>query len=344
MTPRRTLISILLAGAVVLALGAAVGTYLVFGSNTPPYEGERSVYVTPNASFETVVDSLSSSGVLNTERTFRWIANATGWRQQIKAGHYSFASGASNYELLDVLRKGLQTPKRIAIPPGTTPEVTAAVAAREMAFEADDFLEALRDSSLAEELGTDADHLFSFMLPETYHFYWLSDASDVVRSIKQNFDRTFEGELRERADSLDLSVEEVLNLASIIQWETGLPEEKPKVAGVYLNRLRIGMALQADPTVQFAVMEEEGSKRRLLYADYDIDHPYNTYLFQGLPPSPITNPSMLAIEAVLTADDHDYLYFVANGDGGHTFSQTLQEHNRAAREFHEVMRERRNGR
>ncbi|MEX1054722.1 MAG: endolytic transglycosylase MltG, partial [Rhodothermales bacterium] len=138
-----------------------------------------------------------------------------------------------------------------------------------------------------------------------------------------------------------LSKDEIVTLASIIEWETGREEEKATVAGVYVNRLRIGMKLDADPTIQYVVMAKEGQKRRLLYEDYRIEDPFNTYLRAGLPPAPITNPSPSSLRAAASPEKHPYLYFVATGDGTHKFSRTLAEHNRAAREYHDLMRERR---
>lgn len=323
------------------ALAGAVGVWLVLRPNTPAFEGQRTVKIPPQASFESVVDSLEVRGILASRRIFRWTASLTGWREQIKAGHYGFESGASTYHLLDVLRKGLQTPVRVLIPPGSRPEVLAAVAAREIAFPPDSLTAALRDSALAAELETDVRHLFGYMLPDTYHFYWLTGARNVVRHVKQQFDGFFTDGMRQRADSLGLTVEEVITLASIVEWETGSDTEKPRIAGVYLNRLERGMPLQADPTVQFAVMQTEQKKRRLLFADYDVDHPYNTYKYRGLPPGPVTNPSASSIRAVVEPEEHDYLYFVANVDGGHTFSTSFREHVRAANEFRRAMRERR---
>lgn len=324
----------------VLVLGMS-GALITFAPNTHPYEGERSVKIPPGADFEAVVDSLEARDMLRSPRTFRWIGTLTGWRDQIKAGHYTFASGVSNHELLDRIRKGLETPIRVLIPPGTRPEIVAETAARGMAFDADDFRSALRDSSLAAEVGTDTTHLFGYMLPDTYHAYWLTPAEDVVRRVKREFDAYYDRALARGADTLSISQEEVITLASIIQWETGRLDEKSRIAGVYLNRMERGMPLQADPTVQYAVLQEEGERRRLLFDDYEIDHPYNTYHFRGLPPGPLTNPSRHALEATVTPEEHEYLYFVATGDGGHTFSRTFQEHVRAANEYRELMRERR---
>ncbi|MFQ5571326.1 MAG: endolytic transglycosylase MltG [Rhodothermales bacterium] len=337
----KTLVKIALLLGLLAVLAGGAGAWMMFGSNTPDYEGTRSVKIPRGATFESVLDSLESNDILRSRRTFAWMAGLTGWGSQIKAGHYAFERGRSNYDLLNTLRKGLQTPIRLTIPPGSRPEVVAAVAGREMAFEASDFLAALRDPTLAESAGTDTLHLFGYMLPETYFFYWLTDASTVVRRIKEQFGTFYTGETRARAERLNLTPDDVLNLAAIVEWETNLESEKPRIAGVYLNRLRIGMRLQADPTVQYAVLENEGQKRRLFNRDYDINHPYNTYQFTGLPPGPVTNPSPSSIRAVLNAEKHNYLYFVANGEGGHTFNSSYQQHLRDARRFHRLMRQRR---
>src|SRR5690606_15158800 len=335
---------IILSIAAVLALALLVGgagAWIVFGPNTPVYSGTRSVKIPPRSDFDAIVDSLDAAGVIQWDQSFRWVARATGWGGQVKAGHYVFGAGLSNYRISNKLRRGLQEPVRVTIPPGTRPEVVAAVAGRDMYFDRAAFESALSDPHLAAELGTDTTHLFGFMLPETYFFYWLTSAETVVRRIKGEFDTFFERELAARADSLGLSKEDVVTLASIIEWETAVPEERPKVSGVYHNRLRIGMKLDADPTVQYAVMQMEGRKRRLLYTDYRLQHPYNTYLRAGLPPGPLNNPSLSALRAAVNPERHSYLYFVATGDGSHHFSRTLAEHNRAARRYHDLMRERR---
>ncbi|MDX1741923.1 MAG: endolytic transglycosylase MltG, partial [Rhodothermales bacterium] len=225
--------------------------------------------------------------------------------------------------------------------PGSRPEVVAAVLARDMAFDADSFLAALSDTTLAHSLSTDTTHLFGFMMPETYFFYWQTPPEEVIRTVKREFHRRYERLAAAATLQLDLPVEDVVNLASVVEWESGITEERPRIAGVYLNRLRNRWRLQADPTVQYAILAAEGSKRRLFFKDYRIQHPYNTYLFGGLPPGPITNPSPSAIEAVLRPEEHRYFYFVATGDGGHIFSRTLAEHERNARSYRQLMQQRR---
>ena len=323
-----------------LAIGGA-GAWFMFRPNTPVYEGTRSVKIPSGSSFEAVLDSLDGGGILASRSTFAWMGKLTGWGSQIKAGHYAFESGRSNYDLLNTLRKGLQTPIRLTIPPGSRPEVMAAVAGRDMAFDAEAFLAALRDPALADELGTDMLHLFSYMRPETYFFYWQTDAATVVRRVKEQFEAFFTDEMQRNADRRSLTVEEVLNLAAIVEWETNVDEEKARIAGVYINRLQKNWPLQADPTVQYAILKDEGQKRRLFNRDYKIDHPYNTYLFNGLPPGPVTNPSPSSLRAVVEAEEHNYMFFVARPGGGHTFNATLAGHIRDAASFHRYMRQQR---
>lgn len=335
---------LILAAAAVAAAALIAGGFLawvVFGPNTPVFTGDRSVKIPPGSSFNEAVDSLDASGVLQWDASFRFMARATGWGDQVKAGHYVFGAGASNYDMLSKLRRGLQEPVHVIIPPGTRREVVAAVAGRDMYFSASEFDSVLTAPAFAESLGTDTSALFGYLLPDTYNFYWLTSAEHTVSKIKEAFDGFFERELRGDADRLGLSKQDVATLASIIEWETANTDEKPMVAGVYHNRLRIGMKLDADPTVQYVVMQREGRKRRLLYEDYQTQHPYNTYLRAGLPPGPLNNPSPSSLRAAVRPADHNYLYFVAKGDGTHAFSRTLAEHNRAARRYHDLMRERR---
>ena len=338
---KRVFVVVLLVLLVLIAVAGLSGAWIVFGPNTSEQADDRGVKIPPGSSFENVVTSLAEDGIIQSATTLRWFGRATGWGGQIKAGYYTIDPGSSNYDILSKLRRGLQSPVRITIPPGTRPEVIATLAGNVMYFDADEMLSALKDSTLAAELGVDTTSLFGYMLPESYDFYWLTSAEGVIRRIKQYADELFAQEIAEGAREMNLSMHEVVTLASIVEWETHVAEERPRVAGVYLNRLRIGMPLQADPTVQYAVMANEGAKRRLLFVDYEIESPYNTYRIGGLPPGPITNPSAASLRAVANAERHDYLYFVATGDGGHIFSRTFQEHVNAANRYRRLMQERR---
>ncbi|MDX1531016.1 MAG: endolytic transglycosylase MltG [Rhodothermales bacterium] len=323
-------------------LGAGAAYWLLFMPVTAEYEGFRGAKIPPGASFAQATDSLVASSVVDDRRRFEWAGTVTGWGRQLKPGYYRFEEGANTWEVLRKIRAGRQDPVRVTIPPGTRPDVMARVLRRYLDTDSAAFMEALRDPAFAAELGTDTTHLFGYLRPNTFDIYWTTDARGAIERLKGEWDRFWTDEMQQQADALGLTREEVLTLAAIVEWEARKREERPRIAGVYLNRLEQGWPLQADPTVQYALMRRDGGRmRRLLYADYDLDDPYNTYQRRGLPPGPITNPSESSIRAVLNAEDHDYFYFVADGTGAHVFSRTLAEHNRAAARYRELMRERR---
>lgn len=342
MFKRRNAVIALLALTLV---GVVTCWWLAFSSNVPASDEQLSVRIPSGSSFEATLDSLDRAGALKSRTKLELFGTLTGWRRQVKPGHYILESGSSNWTLLNKIRKGLQDPIRVTIPPGTRPEVLGAVLARDLGIDADEFVSAIKDSTLASELGTDTLHLFGHMRANTFDIFWTTDAATAIKRIHGWYDRFWTDERRTKADSLGLSPDEVVTLASIVEWEARQEEERPRVAGVYLNRL-LGrtsagtMRLQADPTVQYALMQLDGGvMRRLFTRDYSTQHPYNTYQIDGLPPGPINNPSDASIDAVLNAENHDYLFFVADGTGGHTFSRTVSEHNAAAREWSEFISE-----
>ncbi len=336
--------SLLGAVAAVLFLGglvAGVGGAIVFGPNTTAYDAPRSVLLPQDPTLDAAIDSLDQAGILASPATFRLVAEASGWGEQLKSGHYRIPSFSSNYRILDKLRRGLQDPVRMMIPAGRRVDKLAETMGRILEQDAKAFRAALRDTSLARELGTVPSRLFGYMLPETYEFYWQVSPETVVRRIKKAFDRFYERELAAEADSLGFTKREVVTLASIVEEEAIFDKEKARIAGVYLNRIERGWPLQADPTVQYALVDR-GKQRvtRVLYKHLEIDHPYNTYQIQGLPPGPITNPSSSSLRAAAIPERHEYLYFAADGTGGHTFSRTLQEHNRAAEKYQQMLDQR----
>jgi len=333
---RRLVVLPILAISVV---GILIGCWLAFGSNTADFEEARSVRIPPGSSFDAVVDSLAVAEILGSRGSFGMFATLTGWRRQAKPGHYLIESGMSNWVMLDKIRKGLQDPIRISIPPGTRPAVVGAVLARDLGIDADAFVDAMKDPTLAAELETDSLHLFGRMRANTFDIFWTTDAATAVKRIHGWYDHLWTDERKAKAAGLGLTPDEVTTLASLVEWEAQQADERPTIAGVYLNRL-LGrtsagtMRLQADPTVQYALMQMDGGPmRRLFTRDYNTPHPYNTYLIEGLPPGPINNPSDSSIDAVLNAEEHELLYFVADGTGGHTFTRTLGEHMAAAREW-----------
>jgi len=175
----------------------------------------------------------------------------------------------------------------------------------------------------------------SRMLPNTYQMYWTSTPERVVRRIFREFTTGINERFRNEIEESQFTLDEIVILASIVEWEARHQEEKPKISGLYINRLDRNMRLQADPTVLYAL----GERRRILYEDYRFEHPYNTYLYSGLPPGPITNPDEPSIRSVLEPEEHDYLFMVATPDGNHVFNRTFEEHRQSSSEWREWLRE-----
>ena len=329
---------LLLAVVVLGLIGAAAVGWLAFFPNTVGDE-PAGIRLPADVTFASMLDSLESAGALGSRASLEAFGQATGWADQVKTGYYVVEPGMSNWAVLDKIRKGLQDDFRITIPGGLTPERFGRVMERQLGTDSAAVVAALGDPGLAEQLGTTPTRLFGRMRANTYDVRWTDDARRAVTRVKEKSDQFWTDERVAQAEALGLTPDEVIALASIVQWEAQKPEERPTIAGVYLNRL-LGrtpagrMRLQADPTVQYALMESDGGPmRRLLFKDYGFPHPYNTYQIDGLPPGPINNPSDDAIEAVLAGGEGDYLYFVADGTGGHDFSRTVQEHNAKARRW-----------
>lgn len=335
---------ILLALAVLAAVGVAAVVWLAFLPNVGGDE-RHSVRV-PVRDFDVLVDTLQSAGAVQSETSLTLLAGLTGWDAQVKPGHYYLEPGMTNWAVLNKIRKGLRDPIRITIPPGSRPERTARVLHNQLGTDSAAVARLLRDPAFADSLGTDVAHLHGRMLAETFDMYWTDDAETALRRIHDRYERFWTPERLAQAEALGLTPDEAVTVASIVEWEARKPEERRRIAGVYLNRL-LGrtssgtMRLQADPTVQFALMEEGGEPRmrRLLFRDYRFPSRYNTYLIDGLPPGPITNPSDGTIDAVLNPEDHDFLFFVADGSGGHDFSRTVGEHNAKARRWSQWLSE-----
>jgi UPF0755 protein len=217
---------------------------------------------------------------------------------------------------------------RVLIPPGITARLQARLLARELGCDSAKIMQLFADGSFLASLEVDAPTLEGFLLPETYEFAWNQEESYVLRAIVEQFQRFYGDSLRARERQLGWTTRQVLTMASIVEGESKLAEERAVISGVYHNRLRKGMPMQADPTIQYVI---PGGPRRLLYEDLRIESPYNTYRFAGLPPGPVNNPGREAILAALYPLPTSYLYFVANGQGGHRFAGSYESHLRNVR-------------
>jgi UPF0755 protein len=255
---------------------------------------------------------------------FLWGAVLQGYRGQLKAGEYELAPGASMAEIARQMAEGRVLARSITVPEGlTVPQIVARLMA---------------ESSLTGEV-TQLPPEGSLM-PETYQFLRGDTRGSVIKRMQEAKTKLIAELWAKRAPGLPLKTPlEAVTLASIVEKETGVAPERGKVAGVFINRLRLGMKLQSDPTTIYAVTNGTGELgRELLFKDLRVEHPYNTYHVTGLPPGPIANPGQASLAAVLNPLPHDYLYFVADGTGGHAFAKTLAEHNRNVQNWRKIER------
>lgn len=316
---------------------AAVIGWVQFKGNAVGEQYE--LFVSSRASYGDVTDSLMPR--LKHHAAFRAYARRIDLAGTFKPGHYVVEPGMSVTEVARMLQLGMQTPVRVTINNVRIPSQLAGKLARQIDADSAAILRALTSEKLAAELGFDSVTLFSMFIPDTYEFYWTVTPEELVRRMKREYDRFWIPERDARRSRSVLSRLEVMTLASIVYEETRKTDEMPRIAGVYINRLRRGIPLQADPTVKYAM--QDFGLRRILHRHLKTPSPYNTYVNKGLPPSPICMPGKNAIDAVLDFERHDYIFFCARPtfDGYHNFARTLREHNANARAYSAELNRRR---
>ncbi|SHE38359.1 UPF0755 protein [Fodinibius roseus] len=302
----------------------------------PALTAEESVvlYFSEQTDRKGLVRTLNEKDILRSEEELDWALQTLRWTT-FKEGRYQLQEGISYEEILSKIGNGIQDPMRVTILPGQPKSRFIRKVSEAFRFDSTALKQTLSDSSLLARAGVDTQGVIGRLYPATYDFYWTAPPEEVIMRMLDTFEDQIITEFEERFKELDKSVGEIITMASIIEWEANLESEKDTISGLYWNRLERGMRLQADPTVNYAV----GERRRLLYKDYETDHPYNTYIHSGLPPGPITNPSKSSIRAALFPSDHDYLYMVASPDRNHGFSETYSEHQRKSAEWREWLQE-----
>jgi UPF0755 protein len=293
------------------------------------------VILPTGASFSAVTDSLRAHGVITHSGSFKLLARVRGVDRSVHAGVYEFPAGSSPWTVLTMLAHGQKAALRFTVPEGLTIPDVAALAGEKLGIQRDSFVVAARDSGAATALlGFRVPSFEGFLRPETYLLPADITARDLVRVMAEGFTTEWAPGWDARLDTLKMNRLALVTLASIVEGEARADAERETIAGVYHNRLRIGMPLQADPTVQYAIMLKRGKRKsRLFQKDYQIVSPYNTYLNRGLPPAPVNSPSRRSIEASLYPANVRYLYFVAGENGRHVFSRTYNEHLRAIRQI-----------
>jgi UPF0755 protein len=321
---------------VVLVLAAGGGWWIHDRLNTPfkGFSGDETFVELPaGSSVAAMAARLTESGIVRDPLTFRIAARLSGNERRLQAGEYRFAGAATVADVVDRIARGDVYAHSVTFPEGLTIREMAELFGQSPLGTAADFRSAAADTSLIAAIDPGARSLEGYLFPDTYSLSRRAGAEAMIRSMVSRFERTFDTARRERAAAVSMTPREVVTLASLVEKETAVPAERATVAAVYLNRLRIGMPLQCDPTVIYAMMLAGRWRGNITRADLQIDSPYNTYRYRGLPPGPIASPGVGAIDAVLAPADVPYLYFVSRNDGTHVFASTLAEHNRNVTEW-----------
>lgn len=322
-----------------LLLLALIGRAVLVRQRLPISE-PVSLYIPSSASIDQVVDSLSSAHCIVSEHVFRQVAAVMRYSHHVKPGHYRLKPNMGVVQLVNKLYRGNQDAIRLTLGKYRTPNDLASYLGSKLEFPADSILALLSSPERTAEYGYSPQTILALFIPNTYEVYWNTSPSKLLDRMKIESARFWNDRRLSKLDRLGLSQVEVITLASIVEEETNMNDEKAKIASVYLNRLRLGMPLQADPTVKFAV--GDFALRRILSVHTQCESPYNTYRHKGLPPGPICTPSVASIDAVLANKKTKYLYFCAKEDfsGHHNFAATLDEHLRNAQRFHDELNKR----
>jgi len=321
---------------IIILMPLLIAAYLLFYFPNR-FEGDRFIVVSKGESFAQVADRLDSAGILGSRLFFDLGGRILGYTKKMQIGKYRFKSGMSNIDILKDIEAGMTVETiTVPIPEGLRATRQAHILHRLLGIDSSRFMDLVHDSSLSRKLGLEAKSLAGFLMPRTYKFYWQTDEEDVIKTLVGEFWKLMNDSLLNQIKARGLSVNSIITMASIVEMETAIDSERPIIAGVYYNRLQKGMLLQADPTIQYLL--EEGP-RRLHLSDLEMESAYNTYKHRGLPPGPINNPGRASIMAAIRPARHKYLFFVANGRGGHSFSRTYSEHQRAVKYYRKLKKQ-----
>ena len=330
-----------------IAIGA--GSYVVYDLYNRIYQPNVTLhgkqteffYIRTGWILQDVVNALYERNYIINRNAFEWVAERKNYRNNVKPGKYLLKEEMSNAQLIDLLRSGEQSPVNVTFNNIRLKEELAARIGGQLEADSTQLLEMLSDPEIARTYGFTKETFVCMFIPNTYEMYWNTSAEELIGRVAKEYTRFWNGDRKAKARKWDLSQSEVTILAAIVNSETAKSDEQPRVAGVYLNRLKKGMRLQADPTLIFAL--GDFSIKRVLNKHREIGSPYNTYIHAGLPPGPIRIPSIAAIDAVLNSESHSYLYFCAKDDlsGYHNFAKTYKQHIVNARKYQRALNKRR---
>jgi len=321
----------------VIAIAAGAGAAVLYERTHALYRGysgeEQFVEIPAGAGTRAIGDRLVASGVVRDRLTYRAALWLSGQSRRLKAGEYRFDGPATPLDVIAKIARGDVYVVSVTFREGLTVADMANLFESHGLGSAAAFALAARDTSLVHDIDPAARNLEGYLFPETYSVPRHTDASHLVKMMVDRFMHVLTPDLKAAALERGLSIRQLVTLASIVEKETGRPEERPLVAAVYENRLRIGMGLQCDPTVIYALQLAGLYNGNLRRDDLHFDSPYNTYRYAGLPPGPIASPGKASLEAAAHPADVDYIYFVSRNDGTHEFARTLADHNRNVQKF-----------
>lgn len=295
------------------------------------------LFIPENGTFQQVSDSLTFNKILLDYKAFKWVSKKKSYPTTVKPGRYLLQKGMTTNELVNMLRVGTQEPINVTFNNVRFKEDLAGKVSKYIQADSLSILNLFSDEEEIKKFGFTTETFRVMFIPNTYELFWTTSAKDFASRMKSEYDRFWNDSRKTKAEKLDLSPVEVVILASIVQSETIKRDELKRVSGLYINRLKRGILLQADPTIKYAVGDY--SIKRVLNKHLEIDSPYNTYKYAGLPPGPITFPETSVIDAVLNYEKHKYLYMCAKEDfsGYHNFASTLAQHNRNAAKYRKAL-------
>ncbi len=320
----------------VLIITISIGIYFFTRSATSFPEKYRYFFIPgDSAQISFVIQNLEDKRILKGTSIFEWIAGKTDYAKKVKPGRYKIQNGMSQLEVLRLLINGRQEPVKLVINKFRTKEDFARFAGKQLECDSLQIIQFLQSPDSLKRFGLDTNTALTLVIPNTYTFFWNTNASKLFKKLNSEKGIFWNPERLNKAGQLGLTTEEVYTLSSIIEEETNKQDEKPVIASVYLNRLKKGMTLSADPTVKYALRDFGLKRIRFKHIEAASNSPYNTYKQKGLPPGPICIPSIKTIDAVLNAEKTDYIFFCARADfsGYHAFASNERDHMQNAKAF-----------
>jgi len=298
------------------------------------------LYIYTGSTYDQVLETIYKNKLVRNKKSFEWIAKKKKFNSKIHPGRYRVSNKMSNNAFINMLRAGMQEPVKLVINTARTADDLALRLSAQIEPSKEILSALMKDESYISQFGFNKQTILGMFIPNTYEFWWNISGVDFFKRMYKEYNKFWNDDRLEKARDIKLKPNEVSTLASILINETNKEEEYKRIAGVYINRLNQGIRLQADPTIKFALGDFE--RTRILKKDIQVNSPYNTYLHGGLPPGPISLPSIHAIDAVLNYEKHDYIYFCAKEDfsGYHNFARTLAQHNKNARSYQKALNRR----